>query len=185
MTNPDSVLKSRDITFLTKVNIVKAIFAEGDDRGWDSWMASLTQWTWVWVTYGSWWWTGRPGVLRFMGSQRVGHNWATELNWRLLIADILHSLIVHKTHVCKDLFYQYALHISWCFIPLFGAMKLSSWPHCLLLTILDENAGSALHFPPFFCSVIIWTTPELKHGVDRALWHLHYLLALRFSSGSG
>ena len=50
-------------------------------RGWDSWMASLTQWTWVWVTSGSWWWTGRPGVLRFMGSQRIGHNWATELNW--------------------------------------------------------------------------------------------------------
>ena len=44
------------------------------------WMASLTQWTWVWVNSGSWWWTGRPGVLRFMGSQRVGHDWATELN---------------------------------------------------------------------------------------------------------
>ena len=54
---------------------------EGDDRGWDGWMASLTQWMWVWVNSGSWWWTGRPGVLRFMGSQRVGHNWATELNW--------------------------------------------------------------------------------------------------------
>ena len=51
---------------------------EGDDRGW---MASLTRWTWVWVNSGSWWWTGRPGVLRFMGSQGVGHDWATELNW--------------------------------------------------------------------------------------------------------
>ena len=54
---------------------------EGDDRGWDSWMASPTQWTWVWVDSGSWWWTERPGVLWFMGSQRVGHDWATELNW--------------------------------------------------------------------------------------------------------
>ena len=54
---------------------------EGDDRGWDGWMASLTRWAWVWVNSGSWWWTGRPGVLRFMGSQRVGHDWATELNW--------------------------------------------------------------------------------------------------------
>ena len=53
---------------------------EGDHRG-DGWMASPTQWTWVWVNSGSWWWTGRPGVLRFMGSQRVGHDWATELNW--------------------------------------------------------------------------------------------------------
>ena len=54
---------------------------EGDDRGWDGWMASLTRWTWVWVNSGSWWWTGRPGMLWFMGSQRVGHNWVTELNW--------------------------------------------------------------------------------------------------------
>ena len=54
---------------------------EGDDRGWDGWMASPTRWTWVWVNSGSWWWTGRPGVLRFMGSQRVGHDWAIELSW--------------------------------------------------------------------------------------------------------
>ena len=51
---------------------------EGDDRGWDDWTASLTQWTWVWVNSRSWWWTGRPGVLWFMGSQRVGHDWATD-----------------------------------------------------------------------------------------------------------
>ena len=50
-------------------------------QGWDGWMASPTQWTWVWVNSGRWWWTGRPGVLWFMGSQRVGHDWATELNW--------------------------------------------------------------------------------------------------------
>ena len=54
---------------------------KGTTRGWDDWMASLTQWTWVWVDSGSWWWTGRPGVLQFMWSQRVGHNWATVLNW--------------------------------------------------------------------------------------------------------
>ena len=52
-------------------------WGEGDDRGWDGWMASLTQWTWVWVNSGSWWWTGNLGVLRFMGSKRVGHDWAT------------------------------------------------------------------------------------------------------------
>ena len=54
---------------------------EGDDRGWDGWMASPTQWTWVWVNSGSSWWTGRPGVLQFMGLQRVRHDWSTELNW--------------------------------------------------------------------------------------------------------
>ena len=52
---------------------------EGDNRGWDGWMASPTRWTWVWVNSGSWWWTGRPGMLRFMGVQRVGHDWETDL----------------------------------------------------------------------------------------------------------
>ena len=54
---------------------------EGTNRGWDGWMASPTWWTWVWVNSGSWWWTRRPGMLRFMGSQRVRHDGATELNW--------------------------------------------------------------------------------------------------------
>ena len=54
---------------------------EGDNRGWDGWMASLARWTWVSVNSGSCWWTGRPGVLRFMGSQRVRYDWATELIW--------------------------------------------------------------------------------------------------------
>ena len=62
----------------------------GDNRGWDGWMASLTRWTWVWVNSGSWWWTGRPGVLQFMGSQRVGHDWVTELNWTELNFQIVH-----------------------------------------------------------------------------------------------
>ena len=53
---------------------------EGNDRRWDGWMASLTQWTWVWASSGSWWWTGKPGMLQSMGSQRVRHDWMTELN---------------------------------------------------------------------------------------------------------
>ena len=63
---------------------------EGDDRGWDGWMASPTRWTWVWVNSSSWWWTGRPGVLRFMGLRRVGHDLSdwTELNW--IISDVDH-----------------------------------------------------------------------------------------------
>ena len=61
------------------------IGGEGGNRGWNGWMASQTRWTWVWVNSGSWWWTGRPGVLQFKGSQRVGHNWATELNWAELV----------------------------------------------------------------------------------------------------
>ena len=54
---------------------------EGDNRRWDGWNAPLTRWTWVWVNSSSWWWIGRPGVLQYVGSQRVGHDWATELYW--------------------------------------------------------------------------------------------------------
>ena len=61
---------------------------EGDDRGWDGLMASLIQWTWVWVNSGNWWWTGSPGVLQSMGFQRVGHEWATELNCMMTICVI-------------------------------------------------------------------------------------------------
>ena len=57
---------------------------EGDDRGWDGWMASLTRWTRVCMNSGSWWWTGRPRVLWFMGSQRVGHDWANKLSWTVM-----------------------------------------------------------------------------------------------------
>ena len=65
-----------------------------DDRGWDGWMTSPTQWTWVWVDSGSWWWTGKPGVLRFMGWQRVGHDWATELIWTTELKGWLYNSIV-------------------------------------------------------------------------------------------
>ena len=54
---------------------------KGDNRRWDSWMASPTRWTWVWASSGSWWWTGKPGVLQSMGLQRVRRDRATELNW--------------------------------------------------------------------------------------------------------
>ena len=62
---------------------------EGDDRGWDGWMASPAQWTWVWVSSESWWWTGKPGMLQSMGSIKVRHDWVTEVNW---IAGQLHLL---------------------------------------------------------------------------------------------
>ena len=62
---------------------------EGDDRGWDGWMASPTRWTWVWVNFGSWCWTGKPGMLQSTGSQIVGHDWVTELNWCPMTCGIL------------------------------------------------------------------------------------------------
>jgi len=74
---------------------------ERDDRGWDGWMASPTQQTWVWVDSGSWWWTGRPGVLQFMGSQGVGHDWVTEqLKQRFSV--LFHSMVLEENdNICK------------------------------------------------------------------------------------
>ena len=69
-------------------------------RRWDGWVASPTQWTRVWVNSGSWWWTGRLGMLRFMGSQRVGHDWATELNINSKIRSIWTSLVVRWVRFC-------------------------------------------------------------------------------------
>ena len=73
-----------------------------DDRGWDGWMASLTRWTWVWVNSRSWWWTGRPGMLWFMGSQRVGHNWATEVKWTELIHRIFKNTYFQRQKSVKN-----------------------------------------------------------------------------------
>ena len=84
---------------------------EGDDRRWDGWVAPLTQWTWVWMDSGSWWWTGRPGMLWFMGLQRVPQDWAAGLNWtelthssnktRLQNNKISQKVLVMKKHVLQ------------------------------------------------------------------------------------
>ena len=75
---------------------------EGDNRWWDGWMASPTWWAWVWVSSGSWWWTGKPVVLQSMGSQRIGWDWATELtNWYLcLYFCFAHRFICTISHSC-------------------------------------------------------------------------------------
>ena len=71
------------------------VAGEGDNRGWDGWIASPTQWTWVWVSSRSWWRTGKPGMLQSAGSQRVGLKWATELNWMKIIATSFKSSHAH------------------------------------------------------------------------------------------
>ena len=67
---------------------------EGDDREWDGWMASVTQWIRVWINYGSWQWAGMLGMLQSMESQRVGQGWVIELNWTELIGVLLYFIIV-------------------------------------------------------------------------------------------
>ena len=73
---------------------------EGGNRGWDDWMASPTQWTQIWVSSRSWWWTGKPGMLQSMGSQRVGHNWATELNWINIFEHIFEHIFNYYSKIC-------------------------------------------------------------------------------------
>ena len=75
-----------------------------DDRGWDGWMALWTQWRWVWVNSVIWWWTGSPGLLQSMGSQRVRHDCATELNWISLQSKGL-SLVFLSTTIQKHQFF--------------------------------------------------------------------------------
>ena len=89
---------------------------EGDDRGWDGWKASPTQWTWIWVNSRSWWQTGRPGMLQSMELQRVRHKWETELNW-------LHGWL-----------------LNWCIMSVsIGSAMREENISCLLLQLLHQS----------------------------------------------
>ena len=118
---------------------------EGDDRGWDGWMPSPTRWTWVWVNSGSWWWTGRPGVLQSMGLQRVRHNWVTELNW-----------IVKSDQECspwKQKQVYKIVHTWWVtngnyFLSPISALQICLWAplSCFYNNILSRCLGLPLPF---------------------------------------
>ena len=102
---------------------------EGDDRGWDGWMASLTQWTWVWVNSGSWWWTGRPGVRQFMGSRRVRHDWATELT--CVILNVHPPRQVGPPSFCHPSAQISVIFLKLSSIASISQLKFFQWPpHC-------------------------------------------------------
>ena len=100
---------------------------EGDGRGWDGWMESLSQWTWVWVNSGSWWWTGRPGVLQSMGIQRVRNNWVTELNRTDTKGsyECLEQCLIHSEH--------YAFRYSSLFTIICSSLKRQKKTHVILV----------------------------------------------------
>ena len=77
---------------------------EGDDRGWNGWMASPTQWIWVWVNSGSWWWTARPGMLQSMGLQRVRHDWLTALTELMMCRE---QSLAWVRAICVSYYYNY------------------------------------------------------------------------------
>ena len=138
---------------LEKILVLKRLKAEGegDNKGWDGWMASLMWWTWVWVGSGSWWWTGKPGVLQSMELQRVRHDWATELNWAVYS---YHLFLVSSASVRSFPFLSFIVPIfvwnvslvfpifltrSLVFLILFSSVQFSCsvvsdslWPHGLL-----------------------------------------------------
>ena len=77
---------------------------EGDDKGWDGWMASPTWWTWVWASSRSWWWTGKAGVLQSMGSQRVGHNWVIRTSFSSKMTGLFYLLTFKNNILLKSSF---------------------------------------------------------------------------------
>ena len=113
---------------------------EGGDRGWDGWMASLTQRTWVWVNSGSWWWTGRCDVLQSMGSQRVGHDWGTELNW----PEVCHSFPSYYFR-CIVLNFSFCVAFVYFFLLLWKSRFLITNKNCFILNIIIESI--CLHCP--------------------------------------
>ena len=116
-----------------KTLMLERLKAGEGDRGWDGWMASLTPWTWIWASFGSWWWTGKCGMLQSMGSQRVGHGWATELKY---ICQRNHDLYYRNTKSSKNK----------CFTREFYYICL--WPQVLSIDIteMSKNRHSCAQF---------------------------------------
>ena len=148
---------------------------EGNRRAWDGWMASLTRWTWVWVSSRSWWWTGKPGVLQFMGLQRVGHDWVTEWNW---IPDCL-TCLLRKLYVCISLFLLFSCSV----------VSNSLWPHEL------QHARPPCPSPTpgaysNSCPLSQWCHPTISSSVvpfSSCLWSFpasgSFLMSQLFTSG--
>ena len=123
---------------------------EGDDRGWDGWMASLTRWTWVWVNSGSWWWTGRPGVLQFMGSQES--DTTEQLNWTELILKL-------EWHMKTSMTSAQGWHANlWCIRYFRGGKLQAKREDCILVNKVVLHRGKDEKFQ--YCYTCI---PELNN----------------------
>ena len=146
---------------------------EGDDREWDGWMTSPTPWTWVWASFRSWWWTGKPSVLQSMGLQRVGHDWVTELNWTNSMGDKCNCPMV-STFCSTTLLGNQSIHKDWpswiialsWWMGLCNSMKLWAMPHRVtqdngsehrVLTKRDPLEEGMANHPNILSVRISWT----------------------------
>ena len=125
---------------------------EGDDRGWDGWMASLAWWTWVRANSGSWWWTGKPDMLQSMGLQRVGHDWATELTPYLTqpLSSIWPSPLVSLTLYGFVLWYLCSLSSLLCYLFILCGSLNTGIPirYCITSTVLCWSLFLLSFFSP-------------------------------------
>ena len=138
---------------------------EGEDRGWDGWMALATQLTWVWVNFGSWWCTRRPGVLQSMGLQRVRHNWANELTLYVFTFYSLTqtkkvSLCIFNHHLQCGI---WKIHLCECFVFSY-------------VTSIDQSCALSVFFLPMHdfvhCTFFIWEILINKLGRSFRYWHI-------------
>ena len=124
---------------------------EGGDREWDGWMLSLTQWKWVWASSRSWWWTGKPGVLQSMGSQRVRYYWATELNnkWCWASFHVFISLCMFSLEKCL---FRSSAHF---WLGCLSFWYWATWSACVLWSLTLCHLFHPSYFLPF------WGLPSL------------------------
>ena len=170
---------------------------EGDDRGWDGWMASLTRWTWVWVSSGSWWWTEKPGMLYSMRLQRVRHDWATELNWtdtpsplliwRLLVTKPVKRIEPELRVLCRHYWLSLACFL---YLSIENSKPSTYWCICVVLGISSPYISSLeLERKLCICNLsFVWALRNLGKATRQkfflllgAVWWVSQLFAKRIS----
>ena len=142
-------------------------------------MTSLTRWTWVWVNSTRWWWTGRPGVLWFMGSQRVGHDWMTELNWTELNWTTLQAFYcgfpernwILPSRLTKPLLSLFCYKETWsykfrCFILILTLTTRYTFHLCLVNFPSHSPHSISLSYPCSLFLTLAWLCSELRGNSD-------------------
>ena len=143
---------------------------EGDDRGWDGLMVSPTWWTWIWVNSGRWWWTRRPEVLWFMGLQRVGYNWVTELNWTTIHSDFW----AQRNRICHC-FHFFPFYLLWsdgsrCHdFSFFECWASGQLFHSTFLSSLGGSLDPLDFMPLEWYHLHIWGCWYFSHNLDSSL----------------